>query len=92
MLRKWISIYAKLPPVGMRVLVHVEDQNSIVISKMIIDKELGSVWQDDDFNTFNVETVDYWMTLPPRPKESEEEVYDKIEFKNPLSDFKLDIS
>ena len=65
---EWISLNDKKPKVGKRVLVHPIDNMNVVISRLEDDSEYGLTWQDDDFNNFGFDTVDYWMELPKVPK------------------------
>lgn len=62
----WIRIKDKKPPYGKRVLVCAEGEN-VVISRLESDDEYGETWYDDDFSTFTLDTVKYWMELPHEP-------------------------
>ena len=62
----WIKIKDKKPEFGKRVLVYAEGEN-VVISRLETDVEYRETWHDDDHNTFNSDTVKYWMELPNIP-------------------------
>ena len=64
---KWIDINEMKPKVGKRVLVHPIGNMDIVISRLENDSEFGEMWHDDDFNTFELSSVKYWMELPDKP-------------------------
>ena len=64
---EWINIKAQKPIEGIRVLVQPIDNIDIVISRLENDSEFGEMWHDDDHNTFNINSVEYWMELPDKP-------------------------
>ena len=64
---EWIDINKQKPKEGRRVLVHPIDNIEIVISRLEADSEFGEMWHDDDHNTFELQTVRYWMELPDKP-------------------------
>lgn len=64
---KWIDINTKKPKEGIRVLVYPVDNTEVVISRIENDSEFGERWHDDDHNTFEMDTVKYWMELPDKP-------------------------
>lgn len=60
---KWIHTNISWPLADKRVLVCDKDE-SIVISRLVHSKQLGSRWLDDDHNMHDAETVTRWMPIP----------------------------
>ena len=62
---KWMSVFCKLPPVGINVIVCTTNKNIAIDYRYSGSESIGCT----EFNRYS---VTHWMPLPEPPKESED--------------------
>ena len=64
-MREWISVHHHLPPIGLRVLVYVPDNN---IANIKIDIDCITGYTKEPWERYVAKFITHWMPLPEPPK------------------------